>query len=1422
MKKSFFLFSLCAIASPLLTEAWPYLDCSAPQPFNLGLVVAHYDAPTRTVFLEAHGNFTTGDFTAVATSEWISSAKYSIMNQSQEKAKQSARDVFVTGYPPTAGGSAVLKTNFTVSLSAPFAELMVTWQISAGPTKPKSDQLIMCLAVLLEQTDKQVNTAVSYLPLALAAYSGLVSLVSTFMRASVGNGLLGATATYGLVTEPVNVHSPGFFDIIFYAQFMLMSGQLSLNYPSFYSTFTSLFHWSFLEFRNSFAGQGPKNSTEVLIYGGAGSVNIMSTKDTAVQNNYKRSLPYEPFVDFAEVPMEAPKPTPYATPKITVVHAPHIVNKRQLQATTDETEPSVTTVTKPTSPAISPPTSPSSSSPTTSPSTRKSTTKRSTSTITPTFTTTVTTASSAPISSTTIIPNIKSPFDKDSTIAYQQYNVSRFGIEAYAAAIGADPSDLFLCTFINTILAGGVSLFLSALYLIIAWARAKESHQKGKTLQHALNFVAGNVLRVWTLFFTPLALSAMYQLTISGGTVMIAIASASLLILSVGITVFLTWRILHASAKLLLFEDTATLLKYGPIYSTLTEEGTLFFLVTLLVRFLWALAVAMLSSYGIAQIAVLLVIELGYMMVIGFKWPYADSTENKFHIFLSLFRIAVTGCSIGYVHSLKATDYTRQILGYIQLALHLAVFIVMFALATWNTILVIIFWRSRHRTIWKGPNNNYSFEDPVDADHDWVLTGRPRSAPPGRDPALEAIKARRYTVQPYTPIPDIRRESMGSGGEIFQPRSPRDLYRRSLHHQRRSRFPSDDDGLMLDVRSEAIVPLSSSAGPMSARSTSPHPHSTNGSIESVDGPTLPLQQAQPSVRFQPQRESYAKFERMNHQQAVIDPRTRRMSDIFKDGPYVYQGATNASTPTPKEKEGLWSSMKTSFGGYFSLGKGSIKRAVGDGAKPKAFEVIRPQRPPPVRESASDNVSQLGDDNLRELNSIGISRFFQESGRAYEKNRSLFVANPEALGSRAGSVRSSLSAARPKFERGETGNSVYTLGQGRPKNPNISADLGSILTGRGSSVSELGISDSRRVSVAHPRNSVESNIAEALMTEAPLRLQGGGILKVSKGPEKAVQYWHKESGQYVGTPEPNEPKQSQNLTSPSLLLLPSTRSSLFETVKEPRQPSIKSKAGSRPDSPTESHHSHNPNVAVSAGRMHEILDRMFSDPDDTDDSISEDEETCSTFSGKVSAAILALKQRRNQEESDLDAQSMYRSDILEPVLEHDVDMEANDHERGGRGTLKRASSATDRPRAGMALMRTYTGPTKSPSSSSLRQGQTSVSAQRPLAQTPLHSPSVMPFSGSTASLHHPSLTVGGAGAGGPGTLSRQSSHQSSLSRQSSQHSIKSTTSRSTTDPRGAIVEAIKGTTATTPNNLSRKSSSQSLVREDHEPGHPLSL
>jgi len=137
-----------------------------------------------------------------------------------------------------------------------------------------------------------VNTAFTFLPLALAAYSAMTSFVSIIVRAALGDGFMTSVATYGLTStsDVISVHTPGVFDIVFYTQFMVMTGQLSLNYPSFYSTFTSLFHWSFLEFADSFAGNGPNNSTDVLKYGGAGSANQIKGSSYTVSKNLNKRL----------------------------------------------------------------------------------------------------------------------------------------------------------------------------------------------------------------------------------------------------------------------------------------------------------------------------------------------------------------------------------------------------------------------------------------------------------------------------------------------------------------------------------------------------------------------------------------------------------------------------------------------------------------------------------------------------------------------------------------------------------------------------------------------------------------------------------------------------------------------------------------------------------------------------------------------------------------------------------------------------------------------------------------------------------------------------------------------------------------------------------------------------------------------------
>ncbi|KAG0303846.1 hypothetical protein BGZ97_001726 [Linnemannia gamsii] len=739
----FFLVLICWTPFNNVVEAWPYVDCSATNSiFALQQVTAHYDHGNNSIGLTLQGNFTdtywAQGYSEQATLKWRTSIQTTIMGTQLYRSEGPACMAdggMIIGGCPTGPGLGTIQTSFNISQAAPFAELMVTMQIVGS-----NNQSIVCVAVLLEQTMETVNNAVSFLPLALACLSGAISLTATFMRASVGNGFLGAAATYGMATEPISVHTPGFFDVIFYTQFMLMTGQLSVNYPSFYATFTALFHWSFLEFRDTLLGKGPANATEVLTFGGAGSVNQIQDSragsnrggtsiitptttttapiTTAVEgprNPRKRDLSYDRhgeqelgyFIGQDLLPLVWTAQTA-STFRVTIVDTrtaarvyvqPTLPAKRQIGVGVGPDETGTASQVTPTSGS----------------------------------------SVSAPAAS-----NI-------------QHNVSRFGIEAYAAAIGAFPSSLFLGTLLNAVLAMIAALLLSGGFLGIAWMMAKEKHQRGKTLQHSFNFVAG-------------------------------------------------------SSELLLFDDLGTLLKYGPLYNTLAQEGTLFFLVTLLVRFLWGLAVAMLPTYGVAQVAVLLVIELGYTLVIGVKWPFSESTDNKFHLFLGIIRIVITGLSIGYIHEVEGSPELRELLAYIQMSLHLAVFIVMFALTLWNLIQACMFWHTRHSDTWKGPTKTYSFEDPSrEMERGWGLNGQPflhsgathsrgvavsnndnRASGEGDDDDdFGAGKNRRFTVMSYS--------SLGSSnqGADASSRARRESMQHALHAQMRQQHheSSDDETL---------------------------------------------------------------------------------------------------------------------------------------------------------------------------------------------------------------------------------------------------------------------------------------------------------------------------------------------------------------------------------------------------------------------------------------------------------------------------------------------------------------------------------------------------------------------------------------------------------------------------------------------------
>ncbi|KAG0016568.1 hypothetical protein BGZ80_009128 [Entomortierella chlamydospora] len=1067
--------------------------------------------------------------------------------------------------------------------------------------------------------------------------------------------------------------------------------------------------------------------------------------------------------------------------------------------------------------------------------------------------------------------------------------------QSYAAAIGAFPSELFLGTLVNSALAAGLSLVISGVLLGVAWIMAKENHQRGKTLQHALNFVAGNLARVWLLVFTPLALSAMYQLTISTSAGLTVASAASLIIISVGMTIFFTWRILRASSELLLYDDQATLLKYGTLYNTLAQEGTLFFLVTLLVRFLWGLAIAMLSSFEVAQVAVLIAIEFGYVLVIGFKWPYAESGDNKFHLFLGIIRVVITGCLIAYIHSMNVPSDHRQLVAYIQMSLHLAVFIVIFALILWNFIQVCMFWKLRHSDAWKGPTKTYSFEDPAEqVEQGWGLPGRPNSRGAGghmRGIATHRhdgededgggfvpVKGKRFTVASYASLGSSSQD--GNRGSIMQhAHHAPTAYHQMLHH---GSMGDDTLGYGSPAERYRQSRLSELQGSRFSQSAA-----SDGGSATDDA-------------IAERRPDSMKPLRMKHQHSTPDPRTRRMSDITRDGPYLYdprkdeQDNTQSTSPVVADlpKKSLFAGLVASLGTAFRFGRRGGNTSSGDGSKPKAFEVMRPPRrnyvPEPSSGSMDETGSQAGGDQLRELHSLGISRFFQESDRGYEANRSLFVANPSAMISRTGSLVSTVSGAVPaattRLNRNGSGTaeSIQTLNCTRSKGAGVGSGLSTSITGpafgvgsgqsitgdrtsivtasgvvgNDSSIYERGGAnsasdlESRRTPAAvpggstvgtgnqlyHSRHSADSsnNIAEALTIDAPLLLQGGGILRVSKGPEKSVQYWHKESGQYVESiaeslkdeklkkeskaegesseatsslppavppiqtlQQQSQQKKQQEISSPSVR----SRSSIIGGAGTSSGPNSSVPTSSSPGSPTESQDSPTTaNVAASAGRMHEILGRMFSDKSvrlhsdhepDSDSILSED--TTSTFSGNVSIMQQAQSHLGRDDVGTRfseDTQSIERYDMLEPVPEDsdsepEQDLERTSHQSniplaGAAGAaettptqVKRASSSTSERRlSGPPLMRTFSGPLRSSAattnmSGGLRSGllksrQNSLS-NRPLAQTPLHSPSVQLGSSSGAGGIYPSPPsssslhpFGGVGGTGAGDLNRQSS------------------------------------------------------------------
>lgn len=92
-----------------------------------------------------------------------------------------------------------------------------------------------------------------WLPIGITFSAAIISLIASFtiFHDSAEHDIFLFSSNYAMLPGVLRLKTPGVFDLIFYAQFIVITGQFNIDYPRFHALFSSNFSWSFLLFDES-------------------------------------------------------------------------------------------------------------------------------------------------------------------------------------------------------------------------------------------------------------------------------------------------------------------------------------------------------------------------------------------------------------------------------------------------------------------------------------------------------------------------------------------------------------------------------------------------------------------------------------------------------------------------------------------------------------------------------------------------------------------------------------------------------------------------------------------------------------------------------------------------------------------------------------------------------------------------------------------------------------------------------------------------------------------------------------------------------------------------------------------------------------------------------------------------------------------
>ncbi|KAK0628140.1 hypothetical protein B0T17DRAFT_504847 [Bombardia bombarda] len=206
-------------------------------------------------------------------------------------------------------------------------------------------------------------------------------------------------------------------------------------------------------------------------------------------------------------------------------------------------------------------------------------------------------------------------------------------------------------------------------------------------------FTLGNLVRiVLSYFLLPIVALSTFQLVVSGTSPTYAVALAVLtLILIIGFAAWLIYLITRTKPRAFLFDDLRTVLLYGPLYNTYSDEAAAFALVPILLTFLRGIAIGAVQPAGVAQLILLAICEVVHILTLHAFRPFHSPTSmNAYHTLFSALRLITVLLMVSFIPSLGVTEGPKGWIGYAILITHAGVLVLGFFLNAVQTIVEVV------------------------------------------------------------------------------------------------------------------------------------------------------------------------------------------------------------------------------------------------------------------------------------------------------------------------------------------------------------------------------------------------------------------------------------------------------------------------------------------------------------------------------------------------------------------------------------------------------------------------------------------------------------------------------------------------------------------------------------------------------------